>query len=198
MIEKPNAPSCERNRDPILEVLRTHFSARQHVLEIGSGTGQHAVYFGAAMPHLRWQTSERTEHHDGIHAWLEAAQLPNIQPPIALDVAADVWPSRAYDAAFTANTLHIMSWPEVVAMFAGLDRCLETDATVVVYGPFNYGGAYTSASNADFDQWLKARGEHMGIRDFEAVDSLARGIGLRRIADIAMPANNRCLVWQRG
>lgn len=198
MIDKPYAPSCDRNRDPILDVLRTHFGDRRQVLEIGSGTGQHAVHFGAALPHLQWQTSERHEHHDGIRAWLNEAALANVRAPIVLDVAADPWPSRAFDAAFTANTLHIMSWPEVEATFSGLDGALQASATLVVYGPFNYGGAFTSASNADFDQWLKARGAHMGIRDSEAVDALARGVGLRRIADIAMPANNRCLVWQRG
>lgn len=197
MTEKPYAPSCDRNRDPILDVLHMHFADRRHVLEIGSGTGQHAVHFGAALPHLQWQTSERREHHDGIRAWLTEAALTNVSAPISLDVAADPWPSRTFDAAFTANTLHIMSWQEVEATFAGLGRALQPEATLVVYGPFNYGGEFTSASNADFDQWLKARDAQMGIRDFEAVDALARGIGLRRIADIAMPANNRCLVWQR-
>lgn len=198
MTEKPYAPSCERNREPILAVLREHLADRHRVLEIGSGTGQHAVHFGAALPQLQWQTSERREHHDGIRMWLDEARLPNVRPPIALDVAANVWPPRAYDAAFTANTLHIMSWPQVEAMFAGLDQALERDATFVVYGPFNYGGKFTSASNAEFDQWLKARDALMGIRDFAAVDALARGIGLRLLDDVAMPANNRCLVWRRG
>jgi cyclopropane fatty-acyl-phospholipid synthase-like methyltransferase len=195
--DKPYAPACERNREPILSVLRTYFADRHDVLEIGSGTGQHAVHFAGALPQLRWQTSERAEHHDGIRAWLAEAALPNVAPPIALDVAADAWPARGFDAAFTANTLHIMSWAEVEATFAGLDAALEQDATLVVYGPFNYGGKFTSASNADFDQWLKARGTHMGIRDFGAVDALARGIGLRLIDDVAMPAHNRCLIWRR-
>ncbi|NGY05130.1 DUF938 domain-containing protein [Solimonas terrae] len=197
MRDKPHAPSCDRNREPILAVLKTQFADRRRVLEIGSGTGQHAVYFAAAMPQLQWQTSERVEHHDGIRAWLDEAKLENALPPIALDVAADVWPSRSHDAAFTANTLHIMSWPEVEATFAGLHRALQDDATVVAYGPFNYGGEFTSASNADFDQWLKARGAHMGIRDAEVVDALARRCGFVLIDDVAMPSNNRCRIWRR-
>ena len=197
MSDKPYAPSCDRNRDPILSVLREHFAGRRRILEIGSGTGQHAVYFGAAMPHLVWQTSDRTEHHDGIRQWLDEARLPNVLAPLALDVAADQWPARRYDAAFTANTLHIMAWPEVESLFAGLDGALEADATLVVYGPFNYGGRFTSDSNAEFDRWLKARGAQMGIRDVEAVDALAKRIGLSLIDDVAMPANNRCRVWRR-
>ena len=197
MNEKPNAPSCERNRDPILAVLKEHFADRRHVLEIGSGTGQHAVYFGAALPHLQWQTSDRAENHEGIRAWIADAALANVRAPLSLDVAHDRWPAARFDSAFSANTLHIMAWPEVEATFAGLGGALQADARLVVYGPFNYGGRYTSASNADFDQWLKARGAHMGIRDFEAVDALARAIGLRLIADVEMPANNRSLVWQR-
>ena len=198
MNDKPHAPSCDRNREPILCVLREHFADRRRVLEIGSGTGQHAVHFAAALPQLQWQTSERVEHHNGIRMWLDEARLPNALPPIALDVRTDAWPPRGYDAAFTANTLHIMHWPEVEATFAGLDAALEADATLVAYGPFNDDGRFTSASNAEFDQWLKARDPQMGIRDAGAVDALAHAIGLQRVADIAMPANNRCLVWRRG
>ena len=199
----PNAPSCERNRDPILSVLQRHFAALRDVLEIGSGTGQHAVYFAGAMPWLRWQCSDRAEHLPGIAAWLEHASLPNTPPATELDVASGAWPRSnthdgRFDAAFSANTLHIMGWPQVQAFFAGLDGALGDDATLVVYGPFNYGGQYTSDSNRDFDGWLKARDPQSAIRDFEAVDALAEGIGLRLAEDIAMPANNRCLVWQRG
>ena len=203
MSELPNAPSCERNRDPILAVLQRHFAERRDVLEIGSGTGQHAVYFAAAMPWLRWQCSDRAENLPGIASWLDHASLPNTPMPVELDVASGPWPGRRadggrFDAAFSANTLHIMGWPQVEAFFAGLDGALAGDARLVVYGPFNYGGEYTSDSNREFDGWLKARDPQSAIRDFEAVDALATNIGLRLDEDIAMPANNRCLVWRRG
>lgn len=194
---KPFAPACERNREPILSVLREAFADRRHVLEIGSGTGQHAVHFAAAMPWLRWQCSDRGEYLAGIGMWLDEAALPNTPPPIALDVAVGPWPARRYDAVFSANTLHIMGWPAVQAFFQCVDEVLEPEGTLVVYGPFNYGGAYTSDSNRDFDAWLKARDPASAIRDFEAVDALARGIGLALLDDFAMPANNRCLLWRR-
>lgn len=195
--DKPCSASCERNRDPILAVLRGHFADRRRVLEIGSGTGQHAVYFAAGMPWLTWQCSDVTDNLPGIRAWLDEAALPNVPAPIALDVAYGPWPTQAPDAAFSANTLHIMGWPEVEALFAGLDATLADTATLAIYGPFNYDRAYSSDSNRDFDAWLKARDPRSGIRDFEAVDSLARAIKLELLDDIAMPANNRCLVWQR-
>jgi cyclopropane fatty-acyl-phospholipid synthase-like methyltransferase len=193
---KPNAPSCERNRAPILEVLLRHLTERRRILEIGSGTGQHAVYFAPAFPRALWQTSDLEENLPGIRMWLDEAALPNTPPPIVLDVRGP-WPTERYDAVFTANTLHIMSWPEVQSLFRGLEEVLEPDATVVVYGPFNYGGQFTSESNRAFDGWLKARSVVSGIRDFEAVDALASAIGLRLIEDCEMPANNRTLVWRR-
>ena len=198
MADKPFSPACERNRAPILAVLREHFIARRRVLEVGSGTGQHAVHFAAAMPWLTWQCSDVADNLPGIGAWLEDAALPNTPAPVVLDVARDPWPPDAFDAVFSANSLHIMGWPEVEAFFAGLPAVLDASATVAVYGPFNYGGAYTSDSNRDFDGWLKARDPRSGIRDFEAVDALARDAGLHLLDDVAMPANNRCLVWQRG
>ncbi|MGY0557599.1 DUF938 domain-containing protein [Lysobacter sp. A421] len=197
MSDKPFSPSCERNREPILAVLRRHFSDRRQVLEIGSGTGQHAVHFAAAMPWLVWQCSDRAGYLPGIGQWLDEAALANTPAPLALGVSAGPWPVHAVDAAFTANTLHIMGWTEVQAFFDGLDAALADDATLVVYGPFNYDGEYSSHSNREFDGWLKARDPRSGIRDFEAVDVLARGIGLRLVEDVAMPANNRCLVWTR-
>jgi hypothetical protein len=203
MTDRPHSPACDRNRDPILAVLQRHFADRREALEIGSGTGQHAVHFAAAMPWLRWQCSDRAETLPGIGLWLDDASLPNTPPPMALDVATGPWPRSSmadgrFDAAFSANTLHIMGWPQVEAFFAGLDTVLSPDATLVVYGPFNYGGEYTSDSNREFDGWLKARDPQSAIRDFEAVDVLASRIGLRLVEDIAMPANNRSLVWHRG
>lgn len=193
---KPYADSCERNQAPILEVLREHFADRRHVLEIGSGTGQHAVYFAAALPQLTWQTSDVDSNLPGIRMWLEESGLPNLPPPIALDVTG-AWPDERFDGVFTANTLHIMGWPEVRSLFAALPKMLTTDAVLAVYGPFNYNGRFTSESNALFDAWLKQRSSRSGIRDFEAVDELARSIGFALVEDRPMPANNRTLIWRR-
>ncbi len=196
--EKPCSPASERNREPILESLRVVFAAARRVLEIGSGTGQHAVHFAAAMPWLQWQCSDRREYLPGIRLWLAEAELPNTPAPLPLDVSTGPWLHGRFDAVFSANTLHIMSWPEVEAMFAGLNRSITGSATVAIYGPFNYRGEFTSDSNRDFDASLRARDPRMGIRDIEEVNRLARGIALLPAADIAMPANNRLLVWRRG
>ena len=198
MADKPFSTACERNREPILAVLREHFADRTRVLEIGSGTGQHAVHFAAAMPWLAWQCSDVADNLPGIAAWLADAALPNTPAPLELDVARGPWPTGPFDAVYSANTLHIMGWSEVEAFFAGLAPVLAAEATVVVYGPFNYDGAYTSDSNRQFDAWLKARDPRSGIRDFEAVDALARAAGLALAADVAMPAINRTLAWRRG
>lgn len=191
------AAACERNRDPILAVLRDVFADKTRILEIGSGTGQHAVYFGRHLPHLAWQTSDLPANHASILAWQEEADLSNVLPPLALDAGGSAWPPGPYDGVFTSNTCHIMAWPEVEAMFGGIGRILAPGGMLCIYGPFNYGGRFTSDSNARFDAGLKQQAPHMGIRDIEAVDSLARASGLWQVADHAMPANNRLLVWQR-
>ena len=199
-LPKPHSPSCERNRGPILEVLRKHFADRRRVLEIGSGTGQHAVHFATEMPWLDWQASDVADNLPGIRAWLDEAALPNTPSPLLLDVLQPQWPAIEADAVFTANTLHIMGWDGVQAFFRGVGRLLagRPGGTLVAYGPFNYDGAYTSDSNREFDGWLKARDPRSGIRDFEAVDALAAEAGLVLLDDVAMPANNRCLAWRRG
>ena len=197
MNDKPFAESCVQNRDPILAVLAEVFADRRRVLEIGSGTGQHAVYFGAALPHLVWQTADVPAHHPGILAWLIDASLPNVLPPLALEACQTGWRGGRYDAVFSANTLHIMGWPEVECFFAGVGAVLEPGGVLAVYGPFNYDGTFTSDSNARFDAWLKARDPASGVRDFEAVDALARAQDLVLMRDFAMPANNRTLVWRR-
>ncbi|QTQ38760.1 DUF938 domain-containing protein [Aromatoleum petrolei] len=196
-MDKPHAPATERNREPILAALRRHFSDRHHVLEIGSGTGQHAVHFAAALPHLIWQSSDRPEYLSGIRLWLHEARLPNTPAPIALDVNAPPALPPRHDAVFTANTLHIMSWPEVERLFALLPSLMTPGALLCCYGPFNYGGRFTSASNAQFDAALKLDDPRRGIRDIEAVDALARDAGFVLVEDIEMPANNRCITWRR-
>jgi SAM-dependent methyltransferase len=196
VMAKNFSPACARNREPILVVLRNYFAHCSRVLEIGSGTGQHAVFFAEHLPHLVWQTSDLPDNHASINAWREEAQLPNVLPPLALDVSG-AWPRESFDAVFTANTCHIMSWQQVVRMFEGLGRTLQAGGMLCIYGPFKYGGTFTSASNARFDAMLRAQAAHMGIRDFEAVNRLAVAQGLVLQDDIDMPANNQLLVWQR-
>jgi cyclopropane fatty-acyl-phospholipid synthase-like methyltransferase len=197
MIDKPFSESSAENREPILAVLREVFANCSKVLEIGSGTGQHAVYFGAELSHLNWQTADLPQHHAGIRMWLDEATLPNVLAPIALDVNRSDWLDGRYDAVFSANTLHIVSWPEVEKFFAGVGTVLQPGGVLAIYGPFNYNGQFTSPSNARFDQWLKQHDPASGIRDFESVDALARAQNLILQWDIAMPVNNRTLVWRR-
>ncbi len=196
MTDKPYSPACERNREPILAVLREHYADRRAVLEIGSGSGQHAVHFAAALPQLVWQCADRAPYLPGIRAWLDEARLPNTPAPLPLDVDGP-WPATRFDAIYSANTLHIMSAAQVETLFAQLPAVLADDALVVIYGPFRYGGQHTSASNAAFDASLRAGDPLSGIRDFEWVDGLASAQGLQLVEDRAMPANNRCLIWRR-
>lgn len=195
-LEKPFAPHCERNQAPILEVLRPYLLSRRRVLEVGSGTGQHAVFFAPELPDTLWQTSDMEENLPGIRWWLRDAARPNLPSPLSLDVTGP-WPEAKFDAVFTANSLHIMPWSAVEKFFSGVDGVLEPRGVLAVYGPFNYHGAFTSDSNRDFDAWLKQRSALSGIRDFEAVDALANAIGLELVKDHAMPANNRLIIWQR-
>ncbi len=195
-VDKPYAPACDRNREPILSALRTLFSDCRTVLEIGSGTGQHAVHFAAALRHLRWQTSDLRANQPGICLWLADAALPNTPAPLCLDVAG-AWPCARYDAVYTANTLHIMAWSEVQSMFERVRQVLAPGGRLTVYGPFRYRGAHTSESNAAFDASLRAGDASRGVRDFEAVAALAREAGLVLVEDRAMPAHNRCITWRQ-
>jgi cyclopropane fatty-acyl-phospholipid synthase-like methyltransferase len=192
-----SADHCERNKGPILEVLRPQLAARRKVLEIGSGTGQHAVHFAAHLPHLTWQPSEIPSLLAPLTERVRLEGSANLLAPIALDVREPVWPACDADALFSANTLHIMGSAAVGDFFRGAGAALARGGVLCVYGPFNYLGRYTSPSNAQFDTWLKARDPASAIRDFETVDALARAEGLMLSADHAMPANNRVLVWQR-
>lgn len=194
---KPYSESCDQNRDPILSVIGPLLSDKKTVLEIGSGTGQHAVYFAKKMPHLSWHTSDRMENHSGIKLWMVESGLSNVQEPFALDVSKDDWPSLSFDVVYSANTTHIMHLFEVDSLFAGVGKVLQKDGLFLLYGPFNYEGRYTSESNGRFDGWLKARDPESGIRDFEYLDDLAEQSGLKLISDVEMPANNRTLVWQK-
>jgi trans-aconitate methyltransferase len=192
----PFSDACERNKAPILEVLREAFADRQRVVEIGAGTGQHAVHFARHLPQLAWQPTDRPEYLPGLLARIAAEGPPNLQAAVQLDVLEQPWPALRGDAVFSANTLHIMSWQAVEALFAGLPRILEPGGVLAIYGPFKYRGQFTTASNAAFDAMLRERDADSGLRDFESVNALAVAAGLELQADHAMPANNQLLVWR--
>jgi len=193
----PISEACERNKGPILEILTRALAGSVAVLEIGSGTGQHAVHFARNLPHLTWQPTDRAENLPWLAARIAQEGPANLRQPLELDVARPEWPAVACDVVFSANSLHIMSWPEVEGFFHGIGRVLAAGGLLVVYGPFRYGGTYTSHSNAVFDHDLRERDPASGIRDFEAVDRLAAGVGLGFEADHPMPANNQLLIWRR-
>ena len=194
---KEYSQACEENKTPILAILRSEFAACHDILEIGSGTGQHAVYFARHLAHLNWHPSDIESSHASINAWRETAGLNNVHPPFRLDVTRADWPNAVYDGLFSANTTHIMHWPAVQSMFNGVGRILRPDGVFCLYGPFNYHGRFTSDSNARFDRWLKGRDPESGIRDFEAIDELAVENGMHLTADHEMPVNNRLLVWRK-
>ncbi|PID33648.1 MAG: methylase [Thiotrichales bacterium] len=195
--QKPFAESCVQNQQVILDVLLPLLKDKTHLLEIGSGTGQHAVFFAKHMPHLIWQTSDQAIYHEGIKRWLDEAALDNTREPLVLNCSIDPWPKRTFDAIFSANVVHIMSWENVVDYFKHACPRLETKGYFILYGPFNYNGQYTSESNARFDQWLKNNDPKSCIKDFEKLNKLAQKGDMQFFDDIAMPANNRILIWQK-
>lgn len=197
MIEKPFSDSAERNAAPILEVLRHEFSDCTAVLEIGSGTGQHAARFSRSLPHLRWQTSDLDENHSGIHAWVEDAALENLLTPLSLDVMTADVRAKAYDGVYSSNTAHIMSFDGVTRMFELVGKALVDAGVFCLYGPFRQNGNFNTASNAAFDEGLRARHPDMGIRELESLDDLGGDNGLVRVRLYAMPANNHLAVWRK-
>lgn len=193
----PFSPAAENNKQPILDILQTVLAGASTVLEIGSGTGQHAVYLGENLPHLRWQASDLPALQPGIAARIAEADLPNVAAPVALDVADNPWPLGTFDAVYSANVVHIVGWDHVVDLFRGVGQVLNTKGVLCLYGPYKYDGQYTTESNANFDEWLKDRDPRSGIKDFEAVNDLALAQGLTLVQDHPMPANNQLLVWRR-
>jgi hypothetical protein len=191
---KSFSQSCENNKQPILQIIKSVFHESTTIWEIGSGTGQHACFFAKSLPHLTWQPTDRKENTQGINCWVKDAGLSNLQECLVLDVSDAEWPCSQISSVFTANTLHIMSWREVEHLFSGLKKYMRGNASVCIYGPFNYNGKFTSTSNEQFDRWLKSRDSLSGIRDFEAIEELANKVGLSIKDDHAMPANNRLLV----
>jgi SAM-dependent methyltransferase len=197
-VSRPYAAACDRNREPIAERLATWLPARARILEIGSGTGQHAVYFGERFSTVEWQTSDVAGNHAGIRAWIESSGRENVLPPIELDALRGEWPGGPFDGVFTANTAHIMPIEAVAGMFAGAGRVLAAHGFFFLYGPVNRNGEFTSESNRAFDADLRARAPHMGLRDDRVLIDFARAAGLELAADYAMPANNRSLVFRAG
>ena len=196
-MSKPFSQSCENNKQYILDIICHEYHAGSRVLEIGSGTAQHVTHFAAAMPTVQWLPSDLPRNLATVQAGLADCILRNIAAPVALDVAAEAWPVAEVDGIFTANTLHIMSEAHVDMFFRGVKRALRPGGTLCVYGPFKYGGEFTTPSNARFDAWLKERDPLSGVRDFERIDALAQAAGLLLHADHALPANNQLLVWRR-
>jgi cyclopropane fatty-acyl-phospholipid synthase-like methyltransferase len=193
----PFSEACERNKGPILKVLRRAFAGRLHVLEIGSGTGQHAVHFAANLQDLVWQPTERLAHLTVLESRVRLQGSDNLRAPVLLDVNQKIWPVRSVDAVFSANTLHIISWHAVKAMFAGIDAVLERRGVLCVYGPFRYHGQHTAPTNERFDAELRERDPQSGIRDIDEVRELAAAYRLRLNADHDLPANNRLLEFER-
>ncbi len=187
--------ASERNKRPICQHLIPYFTDEVQLLEIGSGSGQHALYIADQLPQVFWQPSEQPQYVEALALNLEQYAPQNIAPPIPLDVREE-WPERTFNAVFSANTLHIMSWSCVQAFFAGAGRSLAPNGYLIVYGPFRYQNAFTSMSNQAFDQMLKARDPNSGIRDFEAINALANEAGFMLVADYEMPANNQLIIWQ--
>jgi len=201
---KQFSAACERNGGPILAVLHHAFADAQTVLEISSGSGQHAVYFARHLPHLTWYTSDLPQNHPSIRAWLAEAQLANLRPPVHLDVDDAPWSLRDHglevdtvDAIFAANVLHVLSWSQVCHFFAGVGPLLHAGGHLCVYGPFKVDGAFTSAGDARFDAYLKAQNPTSGLRDIARLNRLALQQHLHPVGDYAMPANNRLLVWKK-
>ncbi|WP_097462169.1 DUF938 domain-containing protein [Mangrovitalea sediminis] len=195
MDQLPFSQASENNKAPILEILQATFTTPGLILEIGSGTGQHAEHFARHLPHLTWQPSDRPGFQNVCLPRIEASGLTNIRAPLPLDVTQQPWPIDVADSAFSANTAHIMSWSMVEAMFAGVGRLLQSGGCFCLYGPFNENDDFTSASNARFDAYLKSQDPAMGIRDRAAIERLATQNGLTPSANHTMPANNRLLVF---
>ncbi len=196
--EKPFAPACERNQAIILEVLqRVLRPTDKNILEIGSGTGQHAVYIGEKLPDIIWQTSDVKNNHTGIRMWLEEKKLDNVRPPVEYEIGRSKWPVKNIDLVFSANTIHIISETLVKQMIQDLGQHLLLGNRVLFYGPFKYQGDFTSESNAEFDVWLKEQDPLSGIRDFELIDDTLNTYGFELVEDIQMPAHNQFLVFEK-
>jgi cyclopropane fatty-acyl-phospholipid synthase-like methyltransferase len=198
MSEKPYSPACDRNKDPILNVLKDVITDDdRRLLEIGSGTGQHAVHMAPHFPRLEWYPTDLSKNLKGMSLWFDEFKIASIQKPTRMEVGKDELPKLKFDIIFTANTFHIMHWKEVKSLIKQFGGRLREGARVVIYGPFKYGGEFTSASNEEFDRELKAEDPSSGIRSFEDVNNAMEKNGFELTMDVEMPANNRVLVYTR-
>ena len=194
---KSFSEACERNKSVILSTIEPYLKSFTNVLEVGSGNGQHAIYFAQNMSWLNWQTSDCEENHADINEWIEGYNGNNVNRPVALNVVQDPWPQQYYDAVYSANTVHIMPWDAVEVFFSGVGKILERGGIFMLYGPFNYNGAFSCESNRKFEGWLKSVDSERGIRDFESINQLADQAKMTLLEDIEMPANNRILIWKK-
>ena len=196
-MDKPFSQACANNQGVIADILQRVFAGKFKALEIGSGTGQHGVWFAKQLPHLSWQMSDREQNHAGINQWINDDPATNLLPPLALDVLGDAWPSEHYDAIYTANTAHIMPWHAVTAMLTGIGERLLSGGVFCLYGPMKDAGVLDAQSNIEFDYRLRQQLAHQGIREFHDINQLALNAGLVLREDNPMPANNRLIVWQK-
>jgi len=197
MDAKHHAPATARNREPIREVLARELPPRGTVLEIASGSGEHAVHFARAFPALTWQPSDAAGRSlASIAAWRAEAALPNLLAPVALDVASTTWPIAHADAIVCINLLHISPWEAALGLFAGAARLLPGGALLYLYGPYRFSGAFTAVSNDTFDRSLRDRDPRWGVRDVDDLVAAARPHGFTLRATVEMPANNHSLVFR--
>ncbi|WP_435235455.1 DUF938 domain-containing protein [Psychromonas sp. PT13] len=197
MYTKPFSQSCENNKNPIFAILSEHFKGLSHIVEIGSGTGQHAEFFTNQLPHLTWQTTDQGDYFPHLEKLIVETNSSRLPPALYLDVSQENWPISDCECIFTSNTLHIMPWTCVEHLFKGLSSVLKVNGHFYVYGPFNYDGKFTSESNQSFDLHLKSSNPLSGIRDFEQIMELATQAGLGLVVDHQMPANNRLLHFKK-
>lgn len=193
-----SSPAADRNKQPILDVLRRALPSSGVVLEIAAGSGQHGVHFSRALPMLTWQPSDPDEAAlESIAAWAEREALPNFMPPVALDVRKQPWPVDRADAIVCINMIHISPWEATLALFAGARRILPEDGVAYLYGAYRRGGAHTAPSNEAFDRWLKAQDTAWGVRDLEEVVKVAQAEAFELVETTAMPANNFSVVFRK-
>ena len=193
----PFSQACEKNKEPILKVLKEYVSDQESLLEIAGGTGQHGEFFAKSFPNIVWQTSDLPDAVTDLNLRISEANLQNFPRALTLDVNDPNWNVKKYELLFTANSLHIMSEESVENFFSRIPDALQQSALVFIYGPFKYDGKFTTESNAEFDEWLKEKDRRSGIRDFEVISELAISAGFSFVADVQMPSNNQLLVFSR-